>query len=155
LTQLTTSFSVLLLLAAVFPAAAGQLPRPVLSVQETLIQLEREWNAAFQRNDVRTVERILADEFIAVYSDGSRGDKTKELELAASFNQQVDSTLLDDFTIRTYGDTAVVSFTLHMIGPRNGVPHQVSLRYVDLFVMREGRWQCVSSQSTRVSDAVK
>ena len=137
------------------PAIAAQTPgprvqKPVLSVQETLMQLEREWNAAFHRNDVRTVERILADEFIATYGDGSRGDKAKELKLAAEFNQQVDSSLLDDFTIRIYGDTAVVLFTLHLTGPKNGRPTQVTYRYVDVFVMRDDRWKCVSSQSTRV-----
>jgi ketosteroid isomerase-like protein len=136
-------------------AIAGQTPgtrvqKPVRSDQETLTELEREWNAAFHRNDVRTVERILADEFIATYSDGSRGDKAKELKLAAEFNQQIDSSLLDDFTIRIYGDTAVVWFTLHLTGPKNGRPTQVTYRYVDVFVMRDDRWQCVSSQSTRV-----
>ena len=137
------------------PAIAGQTPgprvqKPVLSDQETLMQLEREWNAAFHRNDARTIERILAEEFIATYSDGSRGDKAKELKLAADNNQQVDSSLLDDFTIRIYGNTAVVLFTLHLTGPKNGIPTAVTYRYVDVFVLRDGRWQCVSSQSTRV-----
>jgi ketosteroid isomerase-like protein len=137
------------------PATAGQnsvrpLQKPVQSDQETLMQLERDWNAAFHRNDVRTIERILADEFVATYSDGTRGDKAKELKLAAENNQQVDSSVLDDFTIRIYGNTAVVLFTLHLMGPKNGRPTAVTYRYVDVFVLRDGRWQCVTSQSTRV-----
>jgi ketosteroid isomerase-like protein len=124
------------------PATAGQnsvrpLQKPVQSDQETLMQLERDWNAAFHRNDVRTIERILADEFVATYSDGTRGDKAKELKLAAENNQ-------------IYGNTAVVLFTLHLMGPKNGRPTAVTYRYVDVFVLRDGRWQCVTSQSTRV-----
>ena len=134
-------------------AASSQAPgarRQVRSDQDTLIQLEREWNAAFHRNDVKTVERILADEFIATYSDGTRGDKKKELALAESFNQQIDSSLLDDFVVQIHDRTAVVHFTLHLTGPQKGKPVTLTFRYVDVFVLRDGRWQCVSSQSTRV-----
>jgi ketosteroid isomerase-like protein len=139
-------------LAALTPSEAGAQARgQVRSDQETLIALEREWNAAFHRNDARTIERILADEFVATYSDGTRGDKAKELKLAADFNQQIDSSSLDDFTVRIYGETAVVMFTLTLTGPQKGKPVTLMYRYVDVFVFRDGRWQCVSSQSTGVA----
>ena len=63
---------------------------------------------------------LLADEFIATYDDGSRGDKAKELALAAEFNQQVESAIQDEFTVKVYGDTAVVWFTLHLVGTNRG-----------------------------------
>jgi ketosteroid isomerase-like protein len=123
----------------------------VLSDQQLLIQLERDWNAAFYAKDLAFIEQVLADEFVVTYPDGSRGDKAKELALAAEFNQRVDSITLDEFTVRIYGDSAVVWFSLHLVGPRQGKPATVSFRYVDVFVRREGRWQCVASQSTRVA----
>jgi ketosteroid isomerase-like protein len=116
-----------------------------------LIQLERSWNEAFYRKDVPFLERVLADEFIATYEDGSQGDKAKEISLTQGFNQRVDSAMQDDFIVKLYGDTAVVWFSLHLIGPRQGQPVQVDLRYVDVFVWREERWQCVSSHSTKVA----
>src|SRR3977135_489262 len=79
------------LAAACAVAASGSQDRPVRSDQQILIELEQGWNAAFYRKDVRLIENILAEEFIATYDDGSRGDKAKELKLAAEFNQQVDS----------------------------------------------------------------
>ena len=48
------------------------------------------------------------------------------------------------------GDTAVVWFTLHLTGPKQGQQIQVNLRYVDVFVWRADRWQCVSSHSTKI-----
>jgi hypothetical protein len=60
------------------------------AVQE-LIQLERDWDAAFFRNDTAFIDRVLAAEFLATYPDGSRGDRAKELANAASFNLQIDS----------------------------------------------------------------
>ena len=117
---------------------------------QSLIQLERSWNEAFYRKDVSFLERVLADEFIATYEDGSQGDKVKEISLTKAFNQQVDSARQDDFVVKLYGDTAVVWFTLHLLGPKQGEQIAVDLRYVDVFVWRANRWQCVSSHSTKV-----
>ena len=131
-------------------ASASQ-DRPVRSDQQILIELEQGWNAAFYRKDVRFIENILADEFIATYDDGSRGDKARELALAAEFNQQVESAIQDEFTVRVYRDTAVVWFTLRVVGVRQGQRAELRLRYTDVWVLRDDRWQCVSTQSTRLT----
>ena len=143
----------LLLLASLVPAisASGAQSKPALSDQQILIKLERDWDAAFHRKDVAFIESVLADEFVSTYGDGSRGDRARELKLAAEFDQQVDSSTLDEFSVKVYGDTAVVWFTQHLVGPVKGQPVAVTYRYVDVFVMRDGRWQCVTSQSTKVT----
>jgi len=138
---------VLLLSAA--PAAAAQ-RGPVQSDQDILIALERGWNDAFYRRDVKFIENLLADEFVATYDDGTRGDKQKELELAATFNQAVESAVQDDFVVKVYRDTAVVWFTLNIVGIKQGQRSPLTLRYTDVWVFRDGRWQCVSTHSTRV-----
>ncbi len=132
------------LLLATAATAAAQ------STRETLIELERGWNDAVYRRDADFVERLLADEFRATYDDGSRGDKARELELIANFNQQVVSAVQDDFRVAIYGDTAVVWFTLHVVGIRQGQEAESTLRYTDVWIRRDGRWQCVSVHSTRV-----
>lgn len=123
----------------------------VPSDQEVLIGLEKRWNEAFYRKDMDFIASVLADEFIATYDDGSRGDKAKELALAAAFDQQVESANQDDFTVKIYRNTAVVWFTLHLVGMKQGKKAEVTMNYTDVWVMRDGRWQCVSSQSTRVA----
>jgi len=139
------------LAAAWAVTASGSQDQPVQSDQQILIQLERDWDAAFLRNDVDFIETVLADEFVATYPDGSRGDKAKELTLAAEFDQQIDSSTLDEFTVKIYGDTAVVWFTRHLVGPSQGRRLEVTYRYVDVFVLRTDRWQCVATQSTKVT----
>ena len=131
------------------PFAAGA--QDVKSDQQILIELERAWDAAFHRQDATFIETLLADEFIATYGDGSRGDKAKELSLAVDHKQQVDSRRLDEFIVKTFGNTAVVWFTQILVGPVNGTPTEIRYRYVDVWVMRDGRWQAVASQSTRVN----
>jgi ketosteroid isomerase-like protein len=147
----------LVLPVAVAPVARaqkfkGQAPpdTPPAAEEQELIQLERAWDAAFVAKDMRFVERVLADEFVATYGDGTRGDKAAEMAQTLDFDQRVDSSVLDGFRVRIYGETAVVWFSRHMTGPKAGKITAVSFRFVDVFVKRAGRWQCVSSQSTRV-----
>jgi uncharacterized protein DUF4440 len=125
--------------------------RPVLSTQQILEQLERDWVTAMQRNDVDFVNSVLAPEFVATYDDGSRGDRVRELQLAKEFNGQVDKWAVDEFTVRVFNETAVVWFTLRMVGPVKEVPTEIVLRYMDVFVNRDGKWLCIGSQSTKVT----
>ena len=131
----------------------GQAPpdTPPTAAEQELIQLERAWDAAFVAKDMRFIERVLADEFVATYGDGTRGDKAAEMAQTIDFDQRVDSSVLDSFRVRIYGDTAVVWFSRHMTGPKSGKIVAVTYRFVDVFVKRGGRWQCVSSQSTKVA----
>jgi len=119
---------------------------------QSLIRLEGSWNEAFYRKDVAFLDRVLADEFIATYEDGSRGDKAKEISLTKEFNQQVDSAKQDDFVVKIYGDTAVVWFTQRLVGPSQGRRLALTLRNLDVFVLRAGRWQCVATQSTKITE---
>ena len=149
-----TSHAVLLSLLALVSAVASppSASQRVQSEQEILIQLERDWDEAFHRNDARFIEPILADEFMVTYPDGTRGGKAKELELA-TVDQPIESSRLDEFTVKVYRDTAVVWFTQHLVGASQGQKLELTFRYMDVFVFRDGRWQCVASQSTRVSGA--
>ena len=105
-----------LLAATPAPAAA----QPVKSDQDVLVELEKSWNEAFYSKDLKFIESILADEFISTYEDGSRADKKKELALTAAFDQKVVEAVQDDFTVKVFGNTAVVWFTLHLVGIKQG-----------------------------------
>lgn len=139
---------VLAIVMAAATAASAQ--RRVKSDQETLVELEERWDAAFHNHDQKFIDTLLADEFVVTYGDGSRGDRAKELSLALDFNQQVDSSKLDEFIVKVFGNTAVVWFTQHLVGPVKGKPVAVDYRYMDVWVNRDGQWKCVASQSTRV-----
>lgn len=140
----------ILTLAVAVPAVA-QVQRRAQSDQDILIKLERDWDTAYHNRDVKFIENVLATEFVATYAEGGRADRAKELKLAEEFNQQIDSSVLDEFIVRVYGDTAVVHMTQHLTGPSKGKALTITFRYIDVFVLRDGRWQCVASQSTKVT----
>jgi len=146
----------IVLAAAVGLCTTAELRAQGLSVpsdQEVLTRLENNWNAALYKKDLPFIDSILAPEYVATYEDGTRGDKARELAFVRDFNQQVDSAVQDEFSIRIFGDTAVVWFTLHLAGPKQGQRTELTLRYTDVWVLRGGKWLCVSSQSTRVTAA--
>ena len=145
-TRLFAVIGLLLVLTGPAPAYAQR----VQSDQDILVQLEHDWDAAFHRHDAAFIDRILAEEFIVTYDDGVRADRKTELELATSSNENIESSELDEFIVKEFGNTAIVWFTLHLVGPSNGKPLAIDYRFTDVFVFRDGRWQCVSSQSTRV-----
>jgi hypothetical protein len=139
-------------LIAVWPVVTSAAQsRPVKSDQQILIELERAWNEAFYKKDLAFIESVLAEEFVATYDDGSRGDKKRELTLVAEFNQQVESSVQEDFVVKVFRDSAVVWFTLRVVGIRKGERAEVKLSYTDVWIFRNGKWQCVSTQSTRLT----
>ena len=148
---MTKLSKVVCVVAAFLAIAAAAHAQDVKSDQQVLIELEQQWDAAFHRGDAKFIETLLADEFIATYGDGARGDRAKELSLASDQRQQVDSSRLDEFIVKTFGNTAVVWFTQILMGPVNGKPTEVRYRYIDVWVNRGGRWLAVASQSTRLS----
>jgi ketosteroid isomerase-like protein len=130
--------------------AAGGARQPSAD-EQALIALERRWVDAFYSKDIDTLRELIADEFVSTYDDGSRGDKAKELKLAAEFDQQVTSAMPGDFSVKVYGNTGIVWFTLRVAGVRQGEPAELVFRYTDVWVRQAGRWQCVSSHITRVT----
>src|SRR5262245_16998633 len=132
---MTQRWAMILVVAAlVATGSSTAVAQRVKSDQDTLIELEQKWDAAFHAHGAKFIETLLADDFVVTYGDGTRGDKAKELSLATELDQQVDSSTLDEFIIKVNGNTAVVLFTLHLVGPVNGKPTTISYRYLDVWV---------------------
>jgi len=94
---------VLKVLAAllIVPAVAlAQQSPPVKSDQDILIELEHNWDAAFHRHDAAFIDRVLAEEFIVTYDNGVRADRTVELQLATSANENIESSTMDEFIVK-------------------------------------------------------
>ena len=55
-----------------------------------------------------------------------------------------------DMKVRVFGNTAVITAAAHITAVSNGQAVDNQLRYTDVWVLRDGRWQMVSWQSTRL-----
>lgn len=129
-------------LAAVIRAHADD-----TSVEKSLFKLERDWAAALEKRDGKVIAALLAKDFISVEPDGSLLNREQYLE-ARLKDQELESSTLEQMQVRVYGQTATVTGLQTNQGKRRGVKVTERYRYVDVFILRDGTWKCVSTQVT-------
>jgi ketosteroid isomerase-like protein len=110
-----------------------------------LKQLVQTWDAAFVKGDTATLDRLLAAEFAFVGGP-------KKAEYLASFKTRpadaVQSAVSTDIQVQVYGDTAVLVGLDTISGQNKGQSQVTKWLYMDVWVKRDGRWQCVKTYSS-------
>jgi len=120
-------------------------------VEQELMQLERDWCAAQVNKDAATLGRILADDYTAVSSRGSTSTKADELANLKSADSMT-TCMNNNIKVRVYGDAAVVTGLSVISGIYKGVPFKDrQVFWTDIFIKKDGRWECVAGQSTLVA----
>ncbi len=137
--------------------SSGQTTARQAKIERELMQMEHDWSAAYLSHDVSIVDRILADDFIGTDGRGIMTDKKQELEDARSENpnRKVLSEAIDDMKVRVYGDTAIVNGRTTEKIQSGGKEFVIQYRRTDVFVKRNGRWQCVSFHGSRIIEPPK
>ena len=137
-------------LLAVLAASFGwtQVPSPA---EQELVKLERAWADALVKRDVAVVQQIYADEYVDTDPDGVVTNKAQDLANLTSGALKLAAQTLADLKVHVYGDVGVVHGSYTQKGTLQGKDVSGTFRFTDVFVKRSGRWQCVSTQSTRVA----
>jgi ketosteroid isomerase-like protein len=118
--------------------------------QAIVAALDTEYQAAVERSDAATMERILADDFALVIGNGtvySKADLLKEArEKTVTYEQQkeVDGSQ----KVRVWGDTAVVTAKLWLKGSQSGKAFDRKLWFSDTYVRTKGGWRYVFGQAS-------
>ena len=60
---------------------------------------------------------------------------------------------VDDLQVRTFGDFAIVTGCTQARGEHAGQAYDLTLRFTDAFVRRDGDWQAVASHAAWVKNA--
>lgn len=120
-------------------------------VEQTLIQMEQDWSQADIKKDAATLNRILAEDWIGIDFEGTVLNKAQALQGIASGSGSLESTVLRDVKVRVYGNTAVLTGTDTEKGDYHGRDSSGKYLWTDVFVHRNGQWQAVSSQSTKLT----
>jgi ketosteroid isomerase-like protein len=121
------------------------------NVEQTLIQMERDWAQALSKNDLAAQERIVAADWMVTSDEGQLMTKAQSDAATKSGATKYTEFAADDMNVRVFGDTAVVTGRSTMKGLRYGRNISGQERFTDVFVRRGGRWQAVSTQVTRIA----
>ena len=96
------------------------------------------------RGDKTTLDRMLADEYLAVAADGKSYNKAQTLATTETADA-VTSWSIDGAKLLSYGKDAATLTGIITFKTRDMVERQ---QFTDSFVKRDGRWQAFASQST-------
>jgi ketosteroid isomerase-like protein len=127
------------------PSAAAQTTD---AVRQEITKAEDAWRAARIAGDTAFLERFYAVEGRIQGMDGKVQSRAADIALFATGKIKpkfIDHGPLD---ITTYGDTAVVTGVDHLGGTAFGRYGEMYLRFTDVLVKRDGRWQLVVQQAT-------
>jgi peptidylprolyl isomerase len=121
-----------------------------------LKKLEREWFDAVVKGDVETLNRIFADDFTAINSDGSFVNKAEMNEMMKSSRIKLDEIRTGEFGLRLYGNTAIVTGRATYLRDRKPLGQS---SHTEVWVKRAGpsgkpRWQAVSWVSIPIKSSV-
>lgn len=120
-------------------------------MEAELIDLASEWDRAMVENDAEAIGRYMADDWTIIGPDGRVSDKATFLELVQSGALTHDVMESEDFSVRVYGDSAVVISRGVSGGKYQGQPFREVERSSCVFVRHEGRWQCVLTHLSRLA----
>jgi hypothetical protein len=113
-----------------------------------LTEIENDWKKAESKGNSNALGRILADEFTILEETGKKYNKSQWISETSGGDSSLLLWKIEDAKIESRtDDTAIMSFTI-TYKFSNDTPAKT--RDIDKFVMRDDRWQVVSSQATTV-----
>ena len=128
--------------------AHAQTPEPR---RQEVTQVEEAWRKARIDGDVPFLERFYAREGRIQGMTGQVQSRDADIALFAAGKIKpkfIDHGALD---IAFYGETAVVTGVDHLGGTAFGHYGEMYLRFTDVLINRDGRWQLVVQQTTPTS----
>ena len=142
-----------ILIVAVLISAASSVTTGQTSgnTEQAIRQLMSELANAQVKGDTATLNRIWADDFAFTNSSGEVQTKAQRLAEIKSGELKFESISIDDVQVRVYGDTAVVMSRGTVKGQRRGQDLTGQSRGTSVYVKKQGRWQQVAQQVTRIA----
>ena len=131
------------------PQSAANPPR---SDEQDVLDLERAWGTALVNRDAGLMDRIVAYEMFGTDPGGHVWDKAAYLESVKSGAFKIESFELAEARVRVYGDAAVSTGVSILNKQSKSGFARGSARFTDVYVRRNGCWQCVAWQSVGIPD---
>jgi ketosteroid isomerase-like protein len=121
-----------------------------MTAEEELLKLEKAFAEAIVKNDLEGIGRLVTDDWIIIDPNGEIVDRARFFKVIESGALTHDMMESEDFRVRVYGNSAVVTGVTRTKGKFMGQEFSTRERATDVFVKRDGRWQCVLTHLTRL-----
>ena len=122
------------------------------SVEDEIKKQEEAWAQATIKDGGAAVEQYEADDIVTTDPGGRVTDKAQDKKDYVSGDFKIESEQMSDITVHSYGNAAVATGTNMVKGTYKGQDISGKYRYTDTWVKRNGKWQVVASQYTKVQE---
>ena len=112
-------------------------------------ELEHRLAAAWKSGDCAGWGALIAEEWSVTHINGAVITREQALAMCRSPQVQIADMRYDDLAVKVFGNTAVATGQTTATTAGSS-PETVVLRFTDVWLRRDGRWQVVASQATRV-----
>ncbi len=133
-------------------AAPFALAQASSDVETKIKAMEDSWAASQLQKDhgASVVDGLIAADYAGVGSKGEIRDKAKQIEHIRSDTDTYTSSKNDSMVVHSYGaDVATVCGTSTEAGKdKDGKDFTRSFSWVDTWMQRNGKWQCIASGGT-------
>jgi len=118
-------------------------------MEQELLKLEKAFAEAIIKNDLSGIGQLVTDDWVIIDPNGEIVDRARFFEVIKSGALTHEIMESEDFRVRVYGDSAVVTAITSTKGKFMGQEFRTQERATDVFIKRDGRWQCVLTHLTR------
>jgi ketosteroid isomerase-like protein len=125
-------------------------PADTASAEKKLIQLENEWAKAYVTRDLKTLDRLEADDWACTMADGSAVTKAQEHADVGSGSYTATEFVMSDLKVSVHGDTAVVRGRQKEVATHAGKDASAVFQITDTWIRRDGRWRCIATHLSKV-----
>jgi ketosteroid isomerase-like protein len=153
------NFTRVAMVAAVLCFVAIPGARAQTKATEEVTALLREFISGAGSGDRAIFEKFFADDVIYTRASGvviTKASIMASLGKPAPASEGKSSYSAEDITVHEYGDTVIVAFRLEgRTEHADGKVETAHYRNTGTFLRRNGRWQAVAWQATKISEAAK
>lgn len=119
--------------------------------RKAIERLELQYRRAMLDDNVATMERMLATDYLGIDPNGIIKTKAETLYAWKNHLIQMQELELSDLRVRIYGDTAVVTSRAYVVGHGPDGLRNGQYRYTRVYHRESsGRWQIVSFEANRI-----
>ena len=126
-----------------------QVLSPGSADEQALLQLERDWTAAWRKQDAAAMDAILAEGYV----ENANGQTTPKKQYVADMKAgiyKVESAEASDMRVVVFGDHAVVNGSSTSKYTMCGKDASRKTRWTDVYEKRDGRWRAVVSYIIKI-----
>jgi ketosteroid isomerase-like protein len=117
---------------------------------QKIIELDRQRMTAMAEKDIATLQKVLADDLIYTHSSARLDTKSSLIGAMESGATVYTAVEPSEVVAQDLGDSVVLTGVAAISVNSSGKPNSFRVRFTDVYANRDGRWQMVTWQSTRL-----